>query len=49
MDDAKVTEITNKAQLDLPAMVQEFVAKDPQSVFDKWNKAWAKAKKDLGY
>lgn len=50
VDDAKVTEITNKAQLDLPAMVQEFVlAKDPQSVFDKWNKAWAKAKKDLGY
>ncbi|MEK3688953.1 ABC transporter substrate-binding protein [Paenibacillus sp. FSL R10-2736] len=50
VDDAKVTEITNKAQLDLPAMVQEFVlAKDPQTVFDKWNKAWAKAKKDLGY
>jgi len=50
VDDAKVTEITNKAQLDLPAVAQEFVlAKDPQSVFDKWNKAWAKAKKDLGY
>lgn len=49
-DDPKVTEITNKAQLDIPAMLQEFVlAKDPQSVFDKWNKAWAKAKKDLGY
>ncbi|AIQ67050.1 ABC transporter substrate-binding protein [Paenibacillus graminis] len=49
-DDAKVTEIGNKAQVDLPAMLQEFVlAKDPQSVFDKWNKAWAKSKKDLGY
>jgi ABC-type glycerol-3-phosphate transport system substrate-binding protein len=50
VDDAKVTEIGNKAQLDLPAVVQEFIlAKDPQSVLDKWNKAWAKAKKDLGY
>ncbi|MNV54805.1 Bacterial extracellular solute-binding protein [compost metagenome] len=50
VDDAKVTEIGNKAQLDLPAVVQEFVlAKDPQTVLDKWNKAWAKAKKDLGY
>lgn len=50
VDDAKVTEISNKAQLDLPAVVQEFVlAKDPQTVFDKWNKSWAKAKKDLGY
>lgn len=50
VDNAQVTEITNKAQLDLPAMAQEFVlAKDPQTVFDKWNKAWAKAKKDLGY
>ncbi|KGE19299.1 ABC transporter substrate-binding protein [Paenibacillus wynnii] len=49
-DNAQVTEISNKAQLDLPAVVQEFVlAKDPQSVFDKWNKSWAKAKKDLGY
>lgn len=49
-DDSKVNEITNKAQLDLPAVVQEFVlAKDPQSTFDKWNKAWANAKKDLGY
>ncbi|ULO06781.1 extracellular solute-binding protein [Paenibacillus sp. 19GGS1-52] len=49
-DNAKVTEIGNKAQLDLPAVAQEFVlAKDPQTVFDKWNKAWAKAKKDLGY
>lgn len=48
-DDATVTDILNKAQIDLPAMVQEFVlAKDPQSVLDKWNKAWAKAKKDLG-
>ncbi|WP_339800619.1 extracellular solute-binding protein [Paenibacillus sp. FSL R5-0744] len=50
VDDAKVTEIGNKAQLDLPAVVQEFVlAKDPQTVLDKWNKAWTKAKKDLGY
>ncbi|OAB48209.1 ABC transporter substrate-binding protein [Paenibacillus antarcticus] len=50
VDDPKVTEISNKAQLDLPAVVQEFVlAKDPQTVLDKWNKSWAKAKKDLGY
>jgi len=49
-DNAQVAEIGNKAQLDLPAVVQEFVlAKDPQSVLDKWNKSWAKAKKDLGY
>ncbi|MNO19896.1 Multiple sugar-binding protein precursor [compost metagenome] len=49
-DDAKVTEIGNKAQVDLPAIAQEFVlAKDPQKVLDKWNKAWANAKKDLGY
>lgn len=50
VDNAQVTEISNKAQLDMPAVLQEFVlAKDPQTVFDKWNKAWAKAKKDLGY
>ena len=49
-DDPKVIEISNKAQIDLPAIAQEFVlAKDPQTVLDKWNKAWAKAKKDLGY
>ncbi|MNJ63893.1 hypothetical protein D3C77_598200 [compost metagenome] len=49
-DNAKVTEIINKAQLDIPAVIQEFVlAKNPQTVFDKWNTAWAKAKKDLGY
>jgi raffinose/stachyose/melibiose transport system substrate-binding protein len=49
VDDAIVTEISNKAQIDLPAIVQEFVlAKDPQTVFDKWNTAWSKAKKSLG-
>lgn len=49
-DDTKVTEIRNKAQIDLPAIAQEFVlAKDPQAVLDKWNKAWAKAKSELGY
>jgi raffinose/stachyose/melibiose transport system substrate-binding protein len=49
VDDATVTEISNKAQIDLPAIVQEFVlAKDPQTIFDKWNTAWAKAKKSLG-
>ncbi|WP_055109206.1 ABC transporter substrate-binding protein [Paenibacillus ihumii] len=49
-DDPRVIEISNKAQIDLPAIAQEFVlAKDPQAVLDKWNKAWAKAKKDLGY
>lgn len=48
-DDPKVNEISNKAQVDIPAMVQEFVlAKDPQKVFDKWNKAWAKARKAVG-
>lgn len=49
-DDPQVIQISNKAQIDLPAIAQEFVlAKDPQTMFDKWNKAWAKAKKDLGY
>ncbi|MBT2290360.1 extracellular solute-binding protein [Paenibacillus albidus] len=48
-DDATVTDISNKAQIDLPAIAQEFVlAKDPQAVLDKWNKAWAKSKKELG-
>lgn len=43
------TQIQNKAQLDQAAVVQEFVlSKDPQKVLDKVNKAWAKAKKDLG-
>lgn len=43
------TQIQNKAQLDQASVVQEFVlSKDPQKVFDKVNKAWAKAKKDLG-
>lgn len=49
-DDPQVVEIRNKAQIDLPAIAQEFVlAKDPQAVLDKWNKAWAKAKQELGY
>ncbi|MNN70443.1 hypothetical protein D3C81_1862930 [compost metagenome] len=49
-DDPKMIEIRNKAQVDLPAIAQEFVlTKDPQTVLDKWNKAWAKAKKELGY
>ncbi|WP_433942984.1 ABC transporter substrate-binding protein [Paenibacillus sp. SN-8-1] len=47
-DDAVVTDITNKAQLDIPAVAQEFVlASDPQKVFDKWNAAWAKARKEV--
>lgn len=47
-DNAQVTDILNKAQIDLPAVAQEFVlAKDPQAVLDKWNKAWAKAKKEI--
>lgn len=47
-DNAQVTDILNKAQIDMPAMLQEFVlAKDPQSVLDKWNKAWAKARKEV--
>lgn len=47
-DDPKVTDVVNKAQITKEAMVQEFVlAKDPQSILDKYNKAWAKAKKDV--
>lgn len=47
-DNAQVMDIQNKAQIDIPAIIQEYVlAKDPQSVFDKWNTAWAKAKKQV--
>ncbi|WP_223879817.1 MULTISPECIES: ABC transporter substrate-binding protein [Paenibacillus] len=47
-DNAQVIDIQNKAQIDLPAIAQEFVlAKNPESVFDKWNKAWAKARKEV--
>ncbi|MFD2670888.1 ABC transporter substrate-binding protein [Marinicrinis sediminis] len=46
-DDATATQ--NKAQLDQGSLVQEFVlTDDPQAVVDKYNDAWAKAKKDLG-
>lgn len=49
VDDPVVTDIMNKAQIDMPAILQEYVlAKDPASVLEKWNKAWAKAKSDLG-
>ncbi|CAH1208162.1 hypothetical protein PAECIP111892_03061 [Paenibacillus auburnensis] len=47
-DDAQVTDVVNKAQITKEALVQEFVlAKDPQTILDKYNKAWAKAKKDV--
>ncbi|MFC0212315.1 ABC transporter substrate-binding protein [Paenibacillus chartarius] len=39
----------NKAQIDPPAMVQDFVLGDGKAVFDKFNKQWADAKKSLGY
>ncbi|MFM9331253.1 ABC transporter substrate-binding protein [Paenibacillus mesotrionivorans] len=39
----------NKAQIDPPAIVQEFVLGKSQEVFDKFNKQWADAKKALGY
>ncbi|MFB9329431.1 ABC transporter substrate-binding protein [Paenibacillus aurantiacus] len=45
-DSAETTEVVNKAQIVKEALVQEFVlAKDPQSILDKYNKQWAKAKK----
>jgi ABC-type sugar transport system, periplasmic component len=48
-DDEVATEIVNKAQITKEAVVQEFVlSKDPQSVFDKYNAAWAKAKSAVG-
>ncbi|PZD94628.1 ABC transporter substrate-binding protein [Paenibacillus sambharensis] len=47
---SEATEIQNKAQIDQEAAVQEFVlAKDPQTILDKLNEQWAKAKKSLGY
>lgn len=39
----------NKAQIDPPAIVQEFVLGKSQEVFDKFNKQWADAKKSLGF
>ncbi|MNN68929.1 hypothetical protein D3C81_1846750 [compost metagenome] len=39
----------NKAQIDPPAIVQEFVLGKSQEVFDKFNKQWSDAKKALGY
>lgn len=48
-DDPKVTAIVNKAQITKEAFVQEFVlAPDPQTIIDKYNAAWANAKKSLG-
>lgn len=48
-DDPKVTAIVNKAQITKEAFVQEFVlASDPQTIIDKYNAAWANAKKSLG-
>ncbi|CAM4461224.1 ABC-type glycerol-3-phosphate transport system substrate-binding protein [Paenibacillus endophyticus] len=45
-DDAAATDIVNKAQITKEAMVQEFVlSKDPQSILDKYNESWAKARK----
>lgn len=47
--DDTATAIQNKAQIDQQSMVQEFVlSKDPQKVLDKYDAAWAKAKKALG-
>ncbi|WCT54554.1 ABC transporter substrate-binding protein [Paenibacillus kyungheensis] len=49
-DDPKVTAIVNKAQITKEAFVQEFVlAPDPQTIMDKYNAAWANAKKSLGH
>lgn len=49
-DDPKVTAIVNKAQITKEAFVQEFVlASDPQTIMDKYNAAWANAKKSLGH
>lgn len=38
----------NKAQIDPPGLVQEFVLGDSKAIFDKFNKQWADAKKALG-
>ncbi|GGJ13312.1 ABC transporter substrate-binding protein [Paenibacillus hunanensis] len=47
-DDPKVTDIVNHAQITKEALVQEFIlAHNPQSVLDKYNAAWAKARKDI--
>ncbi len=44
-DNEVVTEIVNRAQITKEAVVQEFVlSKDPQSILDKYNDAWSKAK-----
>ncbi|MGO4109835.1 ABC transporter substrate-binding protein [Paenibacillus sp. YAF4_2] len=45
-DTPESTEIVNQAQITKEAFVQEFVlSKDPQSILDKYNDKWAKAKK----
>lgn len=47
-DTAEATDITNKAQITKEAFVQEFVLiKDPQSILDKYNEKWSKAKKTV--
>lgn len=52
VDSADFQALINKAQIDATAVVQEYVTaksdKDAQAVIDKYNKKWAKAKKDLG-
>ncbi|OGX60979.1 MAG: ABC transporter substrate-binding protein [Paenibacillus sp. RIFOXYA1_FULL_44_5] len=48
-DDDKAIQVQNKAQIDQNSIVQEFVLGDPKAVFDKYNKLWADAKKQLGF
>lgn len=48
-DSDQAIAIQNKAQIEVQAIVQEFVLGDGKAVFDKYNKQWADAKKALGY
>jgi raffinose/stachyose/melibiose transport system substrate-binding protein len=48
-DDDKAIAAQNKAQIDPPGLVQEFVLGDSQKIFDKFNKQWSDAKKSLNY
>jgi ABC-type glycerol-3-phosphate transport system substrate-binding protein len=48
VDTAESLEIVNKAQIVKEAVVQDFVLADrPQETFDKYNKAWAKARAEV--
>lgn len=46
-DTDKLSQILNKAQLEMPALVQEYLIGHSQAVLDKYNRQWEQARKSL--